>query len=219
MSRRRSRAPRSASGGTSQRGFSLIELLMTVVVAGIFAGGLYAFVFSSTDAARSSGTIARAQAGGRGALARFTRDVRQAISQDAGVTPPVSGVSATELVLYVDPRREPGQLEPRPQRIRYRIDGTDLVREASAPVGATAPFGYGPFAGREVLVENVANGSVPAFGATSRFGGVVSLPASGPSTRFVELVSIHLVIDIRSGNAWTTTEVMTDATLRNAAGV
>ena len=69
--------------GGDQAGFSLIELLMAVIVSGIFAGGLYAFFFASTDAARSSETVASAQADGREALGRFTRDIRQAISSQA----------------------------------------------------------------------------------------------------------------------------------------
>ena len=192
---------------------------MTIVISGIFAGGLYAFFFASTDAARSSETLASAQAGGRQALARFTRDVRQSISQDDGLTPPVESVSATSIVLYVDPNRDPNQPDPRPEKVRYRIDGTDFVREAVAPVGATAPFSYGPFGRREVLVQDVTNGSTPAFAATTRFGSVLSLPVSSPATRFLELVSIHLVLGVRSGNSQRTTEVSTDATLRNAVNL
>lgn len=192
---------------------------MTIIIGGIFAGGLYAFFFASTDAARSSESQARAQGAGRLALSRFTRDVRQAISPDNGLTPPIESVGLNQIVMYVDPSRDPAQTEPRPEKVRYRIDGQEFVREAVAPVGATAPYSYGPFGRREVLAPSVASGSQPVFEARTSFGGTVGLPVTTPNTRFLEFISIRLVLSQRNGNSTTTTEVSTNATLRNSVNL
>ena len=187
---------------------------MAIVIASILAGGLYAFFFAGTEAARSHETVARAQSGGRLAIERFTRDVRQAISQDEGAAPPVESVGATSLVMFVDPNRDVAALEPRPQRVRYALVGDDLVRERAAPVGAAAPFSYGSYGGREVLVEGLRNGSTAIFAARG-LAGALANPVSGPAARQIELLSIRLVIGVRSGNASSTTEITTDVALRN----
>lgn len=202
-----------------QAGFTLIELLMGIIIAGIFAGGLYAFFFAGTDAARTSESVAGAQADGREALRRFTRDIRQAVSPDGGLTPPVERLSATEIVMYVDPRRDPGATEPRPDRVRYRVDGTEFVREAVGPVGASAPFSYGPFGRREVLAERVEGAGAPTFTARTVFDGTLPLPVVAPGTRYLGFVSVRLILGHRSGNSSESTEVGTDATLRNAVRI
>ena len=198
----------------AQAGFSMTELLMAIVIASIFAGALYGFFFAGTDAARSHESTARAQSGGRLAIERLTRDVRQAISQDDGATPPVESVGATSLVLYADPSRDPTQLDSRPERVRYRLLGGDLVREFAAPVGGSPPYSYGPFGGREVLVEEVQNGGTAIFTARGLVGTLTN-PVSGTAARQVELLSIHLIIGVRTGVASSTTEMTTDVALRN----
>ena len=90
-----SRAPR-------QDGFTLIELLMGIALSSIFALALFGFFFSGVDSARTHESQARAQIDGRTAIDRMSRDIRQSISPDGGITTPVIALSPTSLQLYVE---------------------------------------------------------------------------------------------------------------------
>jgi prepilin-type N-terminal cleavage/methylation domain-containing protein len=210
-------SPGGTTGGTgAEAGFTLVELLLGVILAAIFSVGLYAFFFAGTDAARTHESQARAQADGRTAIDRIVRDARQAISPDDGLTAPIVALGPSSLELYVDARRSPASTSPRPHKVRYAVVADQLVRESAAPVGAAPPYTYGPYAGREVLLERLRNGATPVFRAVTAEG--VSLPAtvSGPQARDIALVSIRLLIAQKTGNAATTLELTTDAHLRNA---
>ena len=200
----------------AQAGFTFVELIMGIVLAAIFAGALYGFFFAGLDAARSHESQARAQAAARTALERFSRDVRQAISPDDGLTPPVASVSAAAVEVYVDGRRDLGSTSPRPQRVRYALAGAQLIRERSLPAGAAPPFTYGPYGAREVLVDGVTNGAVPVFRAMTREGVALPASVSGPQARDVASVSIRLRVAQKTGVARTTLELATDVALRNA---
>lgn len=204
-----SRAPR-------QDGFTLIELLMGIVLSSIFALALFGFFFAGVDSARTHESQARAQADGRGAIDRMSRDIRQAISPDGGVTTPVISLSPTSLQLYVDPSRSTSATVPRPQKVRYTITANQLVREAANPVGAAAPFTYGSFAQSEVVVENVANGATALFSAVTEEGAALPASPTASQLRDVAQISLRLLVGQKTGNKASTLELDTDVALRNA---
>jgi len=209
-----SRPADTASG--AREGFTLVELLLGIALASIFAAALYGFFFAGLDSARSHQTQAIAQSSARTAIDRVVRDARQAISPDDGLTPPVLGLTATSLELFADPARATGATTPRPQKVRYRVTGSQLVRERATPVGATPPFAYGAYGAREVLVEGVANGAVPVFRAVTAEGVPMPASVSGPQARDIAQISVRLRVAQRTGNAATTLELHTDVALRNA---
>lgn len=214
MTRRpRHGAPR---GRPASAGFTLVELLMGIVLSGIFAVALFSFFFAGADQVRSQESQARAQMAGRTTLDRFVRETRQAISPDEGLTAPVIGLSPSSIELYVDPSRVASALTPRPERVRYSVVANQLVRESAVPVGATAPFSYGAYTRREVLVEALANGTTPVFRAVTTQG--VLLPATPAATQLRDIaqISVRLVIGQRTGAAATTLELNADVALRNA---
>lgn len=206
-----SRRPRRA-----QRGFTLIELLMGIALSSVFALALFGFFFSNVDAARTHESQARAQAGGRLALDRMADDIRQAISPDGGVTPPVISLSPTVIELYVDPSRATSATTPRPQKVRYTFAGGTLTREAVAPVGVTAPYSYGSYGQSEVLVDSVANGATALFSASDEDGTALPATLTAAQLRDVAQISIKLLIGQKTGNKATTMELDTDVALRNA---
>ena len=199
-----------------QDGFTLIELLMGIALSSIFALALFGFFFSGVNAARTHESQARAQSAGRLAIDRMSADIRQAISPDGGVTPPVISLSPTALQLYVDPSRAAGSTTPRPQKVRYTIASNQLVRDVADPVGASAPFSYGSFGQSEVLVENITNGATAAFTAVTKQGAALPASPTASQLRDVAQISLRLLLGQRTGNSATTLELDTDVALRNA---
>jgi prepilin-type N-terminal cleavage/methylation domain-containing protein len=211
-----SRPRQRASARTAQQGFTLIELLMGVILASIFAVALFGFFFAGVDRVRTQESHARAQMDGRAAIDRLVREARQAISPDEGLTPPVIALSPTNLEMYVDPSRSASSLTPRPERVRWAIIGGQLIREAASPIGSTPPYAYGSYRRREVMVERLGNGPVPAFRGVTTEG--VALPASPAATQLRDIaqISVRLLMSQKTGNAATTLELNTDVALRNA---
>ncbi len=203
--------PRAASSG-----FTLVELLLGIALASLFAVALYGFFFAGLDSTRGHQTQAAAQSSARTALDRLAREIRQAVSPDDGLTPPVLALSPTSLELYVDPARATGATSPRPHRVRYRVSGSRLVRERALPVGAAPPYSYGAYGAAEVLVEGLAGGAAPLFRATTPEGVARSASVSGPQARDIAQVSVRLMVAQRTGSAPTTLELHTDVALRNA---
>jgi prepilin-type N-terminal cleavage/methylation domain-containing protein len=199
-----------------QAGFTLIELLMGIVLASIFALALYGFFFTGLDSARSHQSQAIAQSTGRTAIDRLASEIRQSISPDDGLTPPLIALSPTNLELYVDPSRSVAATTPRPEKVRYAIVSNQLVRERALPVGVTPPYSYGAYANREVLIDKLQNGATAAFGAVTPEGA--ALPATPTSTQLRDAaqVSVRLMISQKTGNAASMLELNTDVALRNA---
>ena len=146
----------------------------------------------------------------------MSRDIRQAISPDGGVTTPVISLSPTSLQLYVDPSRSTSATVPRPQMVRYTITAGQLVREVANPVGAAAPFTYGSFAQSEVVVENVANGATALFSAVTEEGAALPASPTASQLRDVAQISLRLLVGQKTGNKASTLELDTDVALRNA---
>lgn len=199
-----------------QRGFTLVELLMALVLSSIFSLALFAFFFSGVNAARTSESQARAQSDGRAAIDRISRDARQAISPDQGATAPVISLTPTSLEMYVDSTRTTTVTVPRPQKVRYSIVSNQLIRETADPVGAAFPFTYGAYGASEVLVDKIANGAAAAFTATTADGTLLPATPTATQLRDAAQISIRLLVSQKTGNAASTLELNTDVGLRNA---
>lgn len=214
---RRRRSPTTAAPvRRAQHGFTLVELLMGVILASLFAVALYGFFFAGVDRVRSQEGQARAQMEGRTALDRLVRDARQAISPDDGLTAPMIAFSPTSVEMYVDPSRSHSALVPRPERVRYRIQSDQLIRETAIPVGVTPPFSYGSYGRREVLIERLQNGSTPAFRALTNEGALLPPTPAPTQLRDIAQITIRLILSQTTGNAASTLELNTDVSLRNA---
>ncbi len=210
---------RPPRGRRRQAGFTLVELMVGIVLSAIFALAIYGMFFNVLDNARTQQTQGTAQQTGRTAIDRIQAEIRQAVSPDDGLTPPVISVSPTAVELYVDPSRATSSIRPVPQKVRYAIVSGNLVRERALPIGTVPPFSYsGGYGADEILVQGVQNGSIPLFAPFSRQG--LALPAThaagAPQLRAVSQLTVRLVIAQRTGAKATTMELNTDVALRNA---
>ena len=189
---------------------------MGIVLASVFSLALYGFFFAGLDAFRTHESQAKAQLTGRTALNQVERDLRQSISPDDGLTSPVIALSPTSLEIYVDPQRSATITTPRPQKVHYAIIANQFIRETADPVGVTAPFSYGAYAHREVLIDQLQNGAIAAFAAITNQGA--ALPATPASTQLRDIaqVTVRLIASQKTGNSPTTLEERSDVALRNA---
>ena len=202
----------------AQAGFTLVELMVAIVLSAVFALAIYGFFFNVMDNARTQQSQWMAQQDGRTAVDRMAADIRQAVSPDDGLTPPLISVSATSVEMYVDPSRVLTAVRPVPHKVRYAIVSGQLIRERAIPTNTVAPFSYGAYGPDEVLVSGIQNGSIPLFAPVTEDG--VALPATlaagAPQLRDVSQLTVRLVIGQRTGAKATTMELNTDVALRNA---
>jgi prepilin-type N-terminal cleavage/methylation domain-containing protein len=183
-----------------QEGFTLVEMLVAMVLVGVVATAVYASFMSGVEASSSRDLQARSQNSARGAIDEFTRDVRQAVSPDGIVAPVAAAPAATSIELWVDNNRSLTATTAAPQRVRYRLSGTNFVRQVLT--GTT-------WSVEDVLATGVVNGATPLFTAVDINGAATVIPGA------VATISLRLILGDRSGRATTTTELQADATLRN----
>ena len=183
-----------------QDGFTLVELLVAMVLVGVVATGVYASFISGVEASSSRDSQARAQNNARMAMEEFTRDVRQAVSPDGIAAPVAAAPTSTSIELWVDNNRSLTATTVAPKRVRYRLSGTNFVRQVLTGT---------VWSGEEILAPAVANGSTALFTAVDADGAATTIPGA------VATISLRLILGDRSGRAGTTTELQADATLRN----
>lgn len=192
-------------------GYTLIELLLGIALASIFAVGLFGFFFSSTTANTTQQSQSLAQQQGRDAVDRMTRELRQAFSPNNGLWPPIERISPTDVVFFVDHTVTPGG-SATPVKVRYRITDGKLVREQAREV---SPGTYGSYSGAEVVVDKVANDTVPLVTAVTEAGALLPPIAVMPTTKDADLVNIRLVVGFGSGQYQSTVEFRSNVAPRN----
>jgi len=198
-----------------QSGFTLVELLLGIVLAAIFAIALYGFFSNGLTQAATHRNQAVAQSEGRRAMDVMTRELRQAVSPDGGATPPIITLTPTSIVFHLDASRVPGNAAPRPQRIRYQITGGSLTREFADPIGSAPPYTYSTYRPPETIVADVRNGATPLFRAFTPEGTALAATIAAPVTADAAQVSVRLIVGYRTGNANSTLELTTDVAPRN----
>jgi prepilin-type N-terminal cleavage/methylation domain-containing protein len=206
----------AGAGRRGQEGFTLVELLTGIILAAIFALALFGFLDSGVQSAQTHQSQAIAQSEARGGLDRLSRELRQAVSADGGITPPVQSISPTAIVFHVDNNRNPSTLTPRPQRVRYQITGGNLVREFADPVGTAPPYTYGAYRSPEVVVRDVANTTAnPMFAGIDSDGRAMAASITAPTTVSLATVTVRFLVNHRTGRATSILELTTDVSPRN----
>ena len=99
------RPTRSIFTRTAQRGLTLVELVVTIVLMGILAGGTVAYVVSSTQSYVDTATRNQLSAIGRLTTARLELEIANAVPNSVRVTTPSSGNQCIEFFPVEDATR------------------------------------------------------------------------------------------------------------------
>lgn len=195
-------------------GFTLPELLIGIVLMAILGLAVLGFYTSSLNQATTHENQSRAQTEGRNALNRMAGEIRQAISPDAGVTPPIQSLSPTAIVFHYDGTRDPADITPLPQRVRYQVVSGQLLRDAANPVGAAPPYTWTAYGPQEVVATGVQT-AAPLFAADDANGAALGATLAAPATGSIAQVRMRLVLAYRTGQSNSTLELATDVVPRN----
>jgi prepilin-type N-terminal cleavage/methylation domain-containing protein len=199
-----------------QDGFTLMELLIGIVIGTIFMFAIYGFYDSSLASETTHQNQVLAQSESRDALNELSSQLREAVSPDDGITPPIVSLSPTQIEFYADMSRSPTELTPKPEEFLYQVSGGALVREVSQPVGAAPPYTYGAFSSPETLIDVVGNAaSVPMFSAIYANGTALGATISAPTTLGIALVHVNMLVNYKVGNAATQFSLTTDVVPQN----
>jgi len=199
-----------------QDGFTLTELLMGIVIGTIFMFAIYGFYDSSLSSETTHQSEVLAQGQARDALNELTSQLREAVSPDQGLTPPIVSLSPTQIEFYADMSRSPTELVPKPEEFLYQVSGGSLVRQVAQPVGAAPPYTYSAFSSAETLVNSVANSSsAPMFSAINENGVALPSTMSTPTTIGIALVHVNLLANYKLGNSPQQFALTTDVVPQN----
>jgi prepilin-type N-terminal cleavage/methylation domain-containing protein len=142
-----------------ERGFTLIELMVVMVVLGILGASFAVVMASTVTQSSSSQDAAILQHEARAAVERFASDLRQAYTGDEA-TYPIEAVSATSIQFLSPDRAEPFHL----RRITYRVVGGRLERSQAVSTDTDGPpwqlSGSSPW---ERLVDRITTASPFSF--------------------------------------------------------
>ncbi|MEZ5081286.1 MAG: prepilin-type N-terminal cleavage/methylation domain-containing protein [Thermoleophilia bacterium] len=201
----------------AQRGFTLVELLISMILMAVFGLVLVGFFTASSNQATTHQSQAIAQEDARSATELMSRELRQAIMPDpTGTMPPVESLTPTSITFHIDTRRTPGNLGGvLPRKVRYRLVGTDLVRDIAQPIGSSPPFSFTGYAGATVIAANVTNGASAIFSGFSDSGATLASSLNSTQTDALALIHIDLRLAYKTGNSDKVFQVTTDVAPRN----
>jgi prepilin-type N-terminal cleavage/methylation domain-containing protein len=186
-------------GPRDERGFTLVELLVTMVVLGVLAGA-FAVLFSSV--ATHSTTISdqmTLQVEARAALDRFASDLRQTYSGDTATNSIESIAGGGTAIQFLTPDRAvPFHL----RRVAYRVAGGRFERaEAISADTDGAPWSIPALSAWATLVPNVITTAPFTFRDAS--GATTTNPA------LVREVLVQLTVRTPTGRTTTHSESVT----------
>lgn len=193
----------------SKKGFTLMELIVSVAVIGIISLGIGAlgrniFYFKGVF---QSGISAEDDV--RRILRPMTDELR-AMSTSSQGGYPIESASATSIVFFSDITGDSNK-----ERIRYYVTGTTLYKGVIVPTGN--PITY-PSQNEVVttLATNVANGATPVFQYyDSTYTGVESALAFPVNVSSVRLIKITLLVEKDPNRSPTISTLTTQVMLRN----
>jgi prepilin-type N-terminal cleavage/methylation domain-containing protein len=144
-----------------QDGFTLVELMITVFIAGIMGAAILAVFVSSLHVFASEGSRVLSQDGARtGAqqMARYLRGAASSVSNQTTTSDAIAVANPQEVVFYCD-----ASGDGRTEKVRYYLSGTELRMQTAAPNMATNPPTYPAYQTTSIVCTGVVNGPNPVF--------------------------------------------------------
>lgn len=179
-------------------GFTLVELLVTMLVAGIMLASILSVLISITRTAATEQVRVQNQDDARLALSQITRYVRMAsssMSNTTTITDSIADASAADLVFYADIDGD-GQTE----KTRYYVSGTTLRMQTAEPNMGQSPPTYSAYETDAIIIPGVRNGATPVFRYyryDSGSGSLVEMSSTSTAAerRDIMAVGIELVVN------------------------
>jgi len=167
---------------TAKKGFTLVELLISVGIFAVVMIALSAFqrnIFALTSNLQGDLNF---ELGAQSMLKSFSAEVRDASQSSLGGYP-IEEASTSEFIFYSDENSDGIK-----ERIRYFLSGTDLKQGVVTPSGS--PLAYNLSSEKiSTVLTDVVNGATPIFTYyDSSYTGT-----SSPLVQPVDIASIRLV--------------------------
>jgi prepilin-type N-terminal cleavage/methylation domain-containing protein len=150
---------RLGGGGEGQSGFTLVELLVTVLVSGIMSAAILGLFLGMLRVFASEGSRMLSQDGARLAtqeMARYIRGASSSVSNTTSNSDAVAVAQPQELVFFTDVNGD-GNTE----KLRFYMSGTTLYMQRSTPNMADRT--YPAYSFTSALCVGVRNGTSPIF--------------------------------------------------------
>lgn len=197
-------------------GFSIVELMVTLIMASVIIAGIYSFVSKTRKTSMVQRLRADTESITQIAFFIIGRDIRRAGSNPAGAMGysagaeiPIGLASSDQIQIFADLNGD-GAINPNSdENITYQY-----VDDPSNPDGIKDQVHRVQQAGSEVVIENVR-----AFDLKYNLVGTTTWVSSTPSPELIRLVRLHMIAGTGRTNPNTgsedTKEIQMDFMLRN----
>ncbi len=192
------------------RGFTLIEVIMSVAVFALLAGGIIVLVSSILRTSNQQSGLLSDQDQARRLVFQFVSELRNAaIGADGSYS--LNQAGAQQIIFFTNLKGTGNVVS----RVRYYISGSSLMKGVTAPTGSVYNLA------NEVVTtvqNNLANGANPVFYYyDGTYNGNIDNYLSQPvNLNQVKLVKITLQIYNKAGVTNTNTyTISSSATIRN----
>lgn len=227
MGRLGSRAvSRVASGATSDRGVSLVELLVTMMLLGILGGVVGTTFVGATGSLQRSTARQQNTALAQTGMENLTKTIRggSLIQRSGDVLAAAALSEATPTTLEIH-----SFLGARPTKVRYAIDAQGRLTETRTPADSTSVPPFWTFTGaattRVVITRVVNTAAQPLFvyldgtGVPIVGAPLVGDPLDEAQRRGVRSVAVTLVVQGDDGSTVRPAEVQQRVQLPNLGAV
>ena len=203
----------------SERGFTLIELMLVVLLAGVISAAVLALYGGVARSTADQGTRIDNQDSARMAMYEMSRFVRAACSSESNLTSVSDSLllaGPQELIFFADL-----DADDRAEKIRYYLSDTTLRMQTAEPDTSTTPPSYPAGYGTDsiVILDGVRNGTAPIFtyfGYDQDTAALYAIPTPNTEAlrRAVVAVGIRLVVNEKPELARGGVEVSTRVQIR-----
>ena len=196
-------------------GFTLVEMLVVVGLAGLIAAAVFAFLFNVTNVFNSQDTRIQNQDDARTAINQMSRYVRMATSSADNQTSQsnsIANASPQDIEFYCDLTGD-GVAE----KVRYYLQATTLKMQSVKAVWATTPtphWTYPAYTTDGIVVQNaILNGAAAVFRYYKNVSGsmVEFTPNTAALRQLVVTVGISVTVNekpkLAKGNVQLATNV------------
>ncbi len=190
---------------------SAAELLVSVAVMAAVFGGIFNLLYYGQQKWSNTSRDTDARQNVRLAMSKMLKEVREAQSP-AEDEYGVYSADALAFQFYADINADPG-----PERIRYFLNGNQLVRGELDPSTTEAPWVYTGVEETEVIAQYVRNDvSSPIFTYLDEDQvELTGLPLSLVDRKKIRLIEVNLLVDVDTNESPDEMELESEAQLRN----